>query len=182
MDSDRIHHLLDSAPDDATFHQFIVDAPFQNRLYSTSLGLGVVVLLLADYEKNALRRIALSNTEMAAGAVKYSVKRFHEIVIPLDYTDNILVKAIATKRSQYTIDWATMFNPVLSPEEARLNQAGAGIGCSYAYPLLTSKDARPLGTLIFSYFEPLGAIGRDHRIFMKTYSDAAAEKLASLKK
>lgn len=165
-------------PEDRQRYQSIVDEPFLDRLQSTTLGLGVVVLLLADHDHNALRRIALSNTEMAAGAVKYSVKPFHEIVIPLDHMENILVKAIHTQKPQYTIDWANMFSPVLSADEARLNQAGAGIACSWTYPLVRPGEEKAFGTMIFSYFEPLSNIGREHREFMKGYAHDVASKLS----
>jgi hypothetical protein len=177
MNIPKAHHSLDNIDNDNILYQAIVDVPFSDKLHSTSLGLGIVVLLLADHENNALRRIALSQTEMAEGAIKYSVKPFQEIVIPLDYTENILVKAISTKQSQQTSDWAPMFTPELSAEEARLNQAGAGIACSIIYPLVTPIVVKPLGAMIFSYFEPLGSIGEEHRLFMEAYTETVAMKL-----
>lgn len=166
-------------PDNMQFYQEIVDAPFQDKLHSTSIALGVVVLLLADYENNALRRIALSNTEMADGAVNFSVKPFHEIVIPLNFESNVLIESLKSKIPQQTEDWAVMFSPELTPEEARFNQAGAGIACSVIYPLLTEASETPLGALIFSYFEPLDHIDEAHHEFMKEYSNSVALKIST---
>lgn len=180
MNYSSIKRSLDEVEDTAELFQAIVDTPFGDKLHATTLGLGIVVLLLADYETNSLRRIALSNTEMASGAVKYSVKPFHKIIIPLDYTDNLLVKAIATRLVQQTEDWSVLFNPDLTPEEARFNQAGAGIACSIVYPLHTDIASPPLGAMIYSYFEPLDNIGDPHHRFMTMYSSTVAEKLKSV--
>lgn len=177
MDIPNLHHSLDNIDDDSLLYQAIVDVPFSDKLHSTSLGLGIVVLLLADHEHNALRRIALSRTELAAGAVKYSVKPFNEITIPLDFEKNILTKAISTHIPQQTIDWADLFAPELTADEARFNQAGAGIACSIVYPLIETGKNEALGAMIFSYFEPLASIGEEHRLFMEAYTEAATLKL-----
>lgn len=179
MNYSSIKRSLDDIDGTTELYQAIVDMPFGDKLHATSLGLGIVVLLIAKYETNSLHRIALSNTEMASGAVKYSVKPFHEIVIPLDFTDNLVVKAIATRLPQQTEDWAGMFVPDLTPEEARFNQAGAGIACSVIYPLLTESASAPLGAMIYSYFEPIDNISDPHHRFMKMYTSTVAEKLTS---
>ncbi|HAC55931.1 TPA: hypothetical protein DCF80_00375 [Candidatus Saccharibacteria bacterium] len=156
--------------------QAIVDMPFQSRLSTTKLGLGIVVLLLADRSNNAIHRIALSNTEMASGAVAYSAKPFHDIVVPLDDDENLIAKTIQTGEHQLTEDWAGLFVPALTPDEARFNQAGAGVACSAVYPLLVG-DKEPFGAMIFSYFEPKTNIKQAHHAFMKSYTDNASLKL-----
>lgn len=178
--SSIIHSLDDPIGSDALF-QTIVDTPFSDKLHATELGLGIVVLLLADRKTNSLHRIALSNTELASGAVEISAKPFHEIIIPLDYKQNILVKAIDTHQPQQTEDWSVMFAPDLTPEEARFNQAGAGIACSIVYPLLSPDRSQALGAMIFSYFEPLDEIKQPHHTFMKAYADTVAKKLSNAK-
>lgn len=157
--------------------QAIVDMPFQSRLSATKLGLGIVVLLLSDYEQKVLRRIALSNTEMASGAVAISSKPFHEILIPLDYSENLLIRALQTGEHQQTEDWAGLFVPDLSPEDARFNQAGAGVACSVVYPLKSSGENEPFGAMIFSYYEPLDEIRQAHHAFMQSYTDSATIRL-----
>lgn len=179
MDYSTIIHSLDDPIGSDALFQTIVDTPFSDKLHATELGLGIVVLLLADRANNSLHRIALSDTELASGAVEISAKPFHEIVIPLDYRDNILVKAIETQHYQQTEDWSVMFVPELTPEEARFNQAGAGIACSVVYPLISKNGASALGAMIFSYFEPLDEIKSLHHQFMKAYAETVAHKLSN---
>lgn len=173
-----ITHSLD-APDttDTLFHA-IVNTPFTDKLHATELGLGIVVLLLVNEKNGTLDRIALSETEMAKGAVEISAKPFHEIRIPLDHTQNMLIRVVKNHEPEFTEDWSGMFSPELTPEEARFNQAGAGIACSAAYPLLSFDGKTALGCMIFSYFEPLKELGDRHYAFMKVYADTVAAKLA----
>lgn len=166
---------LDDTKDGAQLLETIVNAPFCDKAQTTSLGLGIVVLLLVDKTTRTIDRIALSRTEHADGAVSFSAKPFKEIKIPLDYDKNIISKAIATGEYQMTDDWQYMFIPALTPQEARFNQAGAGIGCSVVYPLSGVRDG---GGMIFSYYEPLECINSSHHDFMKAYVELVAESLS----
>lgn len=154
----------------------IVNAPFKNKQISIPFGLGIVVLLLVNKKSNTLDRIALSDTEPARGAVDYSVKPFHEINIPLSATPNILIRTLLTKRWHQTDDWEYLFTPILTGEEARFNQAGAGIGCSIAYPL----DYKDGGVLIFSYFKHVWEIEEIHHRFMQKYSDSVSHAIRKI--
>lgn len=155
----------------------IVDAPFENKAYTTSLGLGIVVLLLINESQQTLDRIALSDTELAAGAVKMSAKPFHQIKIPLTAHKNILIKSITTGQPQTTEDWQYLFTPALTPQEAKFNQFGAGIEYSVAYPLISPKTHKPIGAMIFSYFEHSSTMSADHQIFMDSVAKLAAQYL-----
>lgn len=156
----------------------IVNAPFADKAHTTSLGLGIIVLLLANSKQQTLDRIALSDTDLAAGAVKMSAKPFHEIKIPLSATHNILIQAMETKEPKATDDWQYLFTPVLTPQEARFNQFGAGIEYSVAYPLLSGKDKNSIGAMIFSYFEHNSTLSADHQMFMQSVADLAARFLS----
>lgn len=177
MDFLLITHSLDESRSRETLFKAIVNTPFNDRLHATELGLGIVVLLLVSEENGTLDRIALSDTERAAEAQKISTKPFHEIRIPLGCKDNLLVNVIDERKPLFTDDWAGMFVPELTPEEARFNQAGASIACSALYPLVPFGTEKACGALIFSYFEPLEMIGEKHRAFMKAYADTVAAKL-----
>lgn len=174
---DELSAELKQAKNDQQLFDLIVNLPFKDKKTSTMLGLGVVVLLLVNMKDRTIDRIALSDTEQAQGAVNYSVKNFKDIRIPLDNRDNYLGVALRTKRPMITSDWQYLFVPVLSPQEARFNQAGAGIGCSVVYPLI---GARQGGAMIYSFYEPIGRIGRDHHIFMEKYSQLVTSSLKSL--
>lgn len=166
--------LLAGAKSDKQLFSKIVNLPFADKKTSAILGLGVVVLLLVNKKTGTIDRIALSDTEPAFGAVTYSVKPFKDIKIPLTNRENYLGVAIRTRRPMMTSDWKDMFVPTLTAQEARFNQAGAGIACSVIYPL---NNARGGGALIFSFYEPLNRIGQDHHTFMKNYSLLAAKAL-----
>lgn len=173
---EQLKKILDGAKNDPQLFRAIVNAPFHDRRRSTLMGLGIVVLLLVDREKKVIRRVALSDTEPAQGAVDYSVKPFKDIVIPLGFTRNFIAAAIKSGQYQQTSDWQYLFAPDLSADEARLNQAGAGIGCSFVYPL---KDARDGGALIFSYYLMLDKIQHQHRDFMYRYAKLVSAALGA---
>lgn len=156
----------------------IVESPFKDPLVAVQLGLGTVVLLKCDYEAGTLNRVAISNNEIAKGAMRVSKIPFHKIKIPLDYTKNILIEAINTNTPQTTSDWKTLFSPILKPAEARINQAAAGVGTSVVYPLRAESSKQPCGALIFSYFEPVYFIQKPHADFMMKYSDLVRKRLA----
>jgi hypothetical protein len=172
---DALQHALDEAGDAQALHRAIVDAPFDHKVELALLHLGIIVLLRADKSDGMIHRIALSNTEFAKGTTDFSVKRFEDIKIPIDYAGNSIAKAIRTGKPQLTTDWQYLFAPALTPEEARFNQAGGAIACSVAYPLVGVGDG---GALIYSYYQYPEKMGSDQRGFMKTYSGMVAKALA----
>ena len=174
LDYDNLAAELESASSYKKLLQAIVDTPFHDKVNAALLGLGIVALLLVNKRTKTVDRITLSNTEQAEGAVRVSVKGFREIKIPIDYGANLTVQAIKEGVPKQTDDWRFLFAPSLTPEEARFNQAGGGIGCSFVYPLIGVRNG---GALHFSYFLPLDQIGPKQRQFMKAYSSLAAEKL-----
>ncbi len=170
-----LHAILDGAKDNQQLFDHIVNAPFHNKVATTFLGLGVIVLLLVNKKTRTIDRIALSNTEQAKGAVSMSVKPFKDITVPVGYEPNLIVQAIKSNKPQTTADWQHLFSPDLTPQEARFNQAGAGIGCSVIYPLSGENDG---GALIFSYFLAPEQITDDHHTFMQKYSSIVSAKLS----
>ncbi|MDB5186325.1 MAG: hypothetical protein JWL85_848 [Candidatus Saccharibacteria bacterium] len=168
-----IQNLLETAQDEADLHDQIVNAPFHDKLASTLLSIGIITFMLVCKKSGMIDRIGMSDTELAKGAINMSIKPLESIRIPIRYDDNLIAKAINKGIPQITQDWQYLFNPVLTPEEARFNQAGAGIGCSFVYPLA----ARDGAALIFSYYQPLSVIGSEQRDFMQRYSELVARTL-----
>jgi hypothetical protein len=144
----------------------IVNVPFQDRLLTSHVDLGVLVLLQVNEKTKTIDRIALSDTDFAKKAVQVSAKDFRKIKIPLNQPDNIIALSIKINEFKITDDWTCMFNPILTPEQARLNQANAGIECSLVYPLLSGKG----GALIYSFYQPQSKITDEHLDFVSTYS------------
>lgn len=147
-------------------NQSLVDAPFVT-MEAVRIELGVIVLLLVRPKTKTLDRVALSQTEPAAGAVRMSNKPFHEIKIPLDTKDNSLVKAIETGKRQIVTDWKYLFIPELSPEEARDNQRGSGVLVSVVEPF---KAKSQKGALIFSFLCPKSSLAKEHLSFTADFA------------
>lgn len=155
--------------------QTAVDAPFSNPLEAARLGLGIVVLLVADPQTNTIHRVALSNTERAKGSTDISVKKFEDIKVPLNAQDNVIAKTIRSGQPHGTADWHYLFTPALTAEEARFNQAGGAIAYSEVYPLKNDHDSA--GALIFSYFQYPEKPGSFQERFMRFYSQLVSGHL-----
>lgn len=174
---EQLQKLLENAPSAAARYEAIVNAPFRQQLAAAHLGLGTVVLLLVHEANGTLDRIALSKTESAHGAVRMSAKPFKAIRIPLNNPDNLTVRALIQNTPQQIIDWHDLFTPALTGHEARLNQAGAGVECTVAFPLV--YNGKPRGVLLFSYLEPAEQIGDSHYAFMERYCAIVSKGLES---
>jgi hypothetical protein len=169
----KLKEELQHAKNDHELFDAIVNTPFNDKLKSSLLGLGIIVFLLVNKKTGTVDRVALSKTEQAEGAVRMSAKPFKDIIIPLDAEDNIIVQAIKTGKYTETDDWQYLFLPSLTQEEARFNQAGAGIGYSAVYPLTGKRK----GALIFSHFYTPDKIGKPQHIFMQHYSELVSAVL-----
>jgi len=165
---------LDSVKDESRLFDAIVSTPFQYKVETSLLFLGIIVLLQINKEKGTIDRIALSNTELADYTRDISVKRFEDIKIPLNHPHNIIAQAVKTGAPQSTTDWKDLFVPELTAKEARLNQAGGAIAFSAVYPL----KARNGGALIYSYYQYPAEIGKAQRDFMKKYSAMVDQRLS----
>lgn len=165
---------LASARTIADLYEHIVNAPFADKLLTTSIDLGVVVLLAVNKKDRTIDRLALSDTELARSALQVSAKPFHTIRIPLSTKNNCIASAIRNKKYEITEDWNYLFTPVLTPEEARRNQAAASIECSLVWPLTAGAG----GALIFSFFQPLAYIGATHLDFAEKYAALVDKALA----
>jgi hypothetical protein len=164
-----------TAEGDERLFELIVNAPFINPLPAVLIFLGIVVLLQVNKETGTIDRIALSKTEQARRTTDVSVKPFNEIKIPLGYLENAIADAIHSAQPQDTTDWKFLFNPDMTAQQARLNQANAGIAHSVVYPL-KSRDG---GALIFSYYQYRGDMDDGKaETFMKRYVELVEAALS----
>lgn len=173
IDFQTIQKQLASSKNDHELFNTVVNAPFQYKVETAFLFLGIIVLLLVNKETGTIDRIALSDTELAKNTTEVSVVPFKEIKINVDHPENIIAQAIQTGEPRDTTDWKYLFMPALTSEQARINQASAGIAYSAVYPL----KARDGGALIFSYFQYQQQIGEDQRDFMRNYADIVTSAL-----
>jgi hypothetical protein len=173
----QIQRLILRAKTKDQLIQSIVDAPFHDKLHTTSLDLGIIVLVLVNPDTQIIERKSYSNTIPAIDAVKASPKKFHDIKIPLKNSENITAKAIRNNKPYKTSDWRYLFTPELGHEAARFKQAEAGMGCSYVYPLIGSASR---GALIYSFYQTIDMIRAEHQAFMKNYADFVTLQLNEL--
>jgi hypothetical protein len=175
IDYVKLQQQLEQTSNDSDLFETIVNAPMDNfKVATTFLFLGIIVFLLVDKEAGTIDRVALSKTPLAQATRDVSVKKFEEIKIPLNHSENIISKAISTGKPQKATDWKYLFTPDLTPQQARINQASAGIALSAVYPLIGARDG---GALIFSYFQYPDMIGKDQEKFMEIYSQLVTESL-----
>lgn len=173
---EALENILQSAKDDPSLFEAIVNAPFQDKAKSVLLNLGLIQMTLVNTKTNMVDRIALSDTEPAHGAVDISVLPFKAIHVPYDYQKNLIAKTIKTGKRHSTTDWQYLFIPALTPEEARFNQAGAGVACSFVHPLIGAGDG---GALTYSFYQPIELVSDDTKTFMIEYTKLAAKHLSS---
>jgi hypothetical protein len=173
----ELRKLLSAAKTEEDLAHTIVNAPMEHfKVEAAFLFLGIIVLLTVNKKQGTIDRIALSDTALAAATKQVSAKRFEDIKIPLEYQKNIIAAAIQTNEPQDTTDWRFLFEPALTKEEARINQANAGIAYSAVYPLQGLKDG---GALIFSYFQYPENIGKSQKKFMEKYTKLVSDTLKS---
>jgi hypothetical protein len=162
-----------SASDEKLFRA-IVNAPFAYPLETAFMFLGIIVLLQVDKDTGMIDRVALSNTELAKNTTNVSYVPFNDIKIPLNHPSNIIASTIREREPHDTTDWRFLFEPALTAEQARMNQASGGIAFSAVHPL-NSRDG---GAMIFSYFQYAQNIGDAQRDFMDRYVSLVDEALA----
>jgi hypothetical protein len=169
-----LREILNTAKGDKDLFETIVNAPFTDRRRAALLGLGIIAFLLVDKKTGLIHREAISDTDFARGAARMATKPFKDIKVPINYKGNFIAEAIRSERYQQTSDWQYLFAPDLTPEESRLNQAAAGIACSFVYPLIYARSG---GALVFSYYLPVDKIETEHHSFMRTYSKMVTNSL-----
>jgi hypothetical protein len=169
----ELKRILEAAKTDTQLYEAIVNAPFHNKRTTTMLGLGFLSFVLVNKKTRSIDRISISKTDMAKGALDITVRPFRDLKVPIGYKGNAVAEAIRSGRYQQTNDWDYLLTPSLKPEEARLNQAAAGIASSYVYPLSGTRS----GAIIFQYFITLDKIENTHREFMFRYTKLVSQIL-----
>ncbi len=132
-------------------------------------GYRVIVLSLYRDDLKGLQRVALSRTPEAQAAVDASPVPFHDIMIPIDATDNYLVKAFLDKKPYVTTDWKDILSPPLRPAEARGNQVAAGIHTSMVFPIILKGKA--VGTVIFSMVKDRDEVTKEEMDLIAGFTD-----------
>lgn len=112
------------------------------------LAFKAVVILLLDEKDNSLVRLTISKTDLITQAeAKLNQKLFGE-KIPLSEEENLIVKAVKTRRMQITHGLNNTLTPHFSNEQSKLTQEIIGITASFAYPLVVKEEV--IGAMLIS--------------------------------
>jgi signal transduction histidine kinase len=126
-------------------------------------------LTLVDEKRKVLKRISLSRTDEAARALAASAIPFHDIEIPLQAKDNLLIKTVQTGKTQVTNDWKHLFTPTLTDEQAHQNQHAAGIKTSMVFPVTLRE--KTIGAVIFSMVKKESEVDEDEINLLRGFCD-----------
>lgn len=170
----NVHQQLNEAPNKKQLYELVSNAPFYSKFHTTNLDLGMIVFVLVNLQTRTINRVSYSHTSPAHDAIRVSPKTFQEIKLPLLNDANLTSKTIQTGKPHKTSDWKYLFTPAISEAAARFNQAEAGMGCSFIYPV---KNGEVAGALIFSFYQQIETIGKRHQDFMKKYSTIVSQSL-----
>lgn len=135
-----------------------------------NFGYQVIVLSLLDSENKWLKRIAISRTESASKFLEASPIPFKDIIIPLDASENILVKAIQERKMFWSTEVADVLYPAIPREWVSNFQKQLGIKTTLAYPVM-AKD-KILGAMIFSLNKEKSKIASDEWAILESFVGA----------
>lgn len=150
-----------------TCYQSVVDAPFEDKLQSAMLGLGIVALIILNKKDKTLDRVAISQTDRAKDVLKSTVKPFYAIKIPASTQSNLIATAVRTGKTQITTSWSDLLTPALTPKDAALDQTISAIGCSIVEPF---KCKTLSGALLFDFFLGSESLTKEHNDFIEQYT------------
>jgi len=174
IDIEQVATVLHDTTTDSELFNAIVNAPFNtHKVETTFMFLGIIVLLQVNKKTGTIDRIALSATELAQRTTEVSAVPFNQIKIDINEPENIIAAAIRTGEMHDTTDWRFLFQPALTAEEARINQANSGIAYSAVHPL-TARDG---GALIFSFYQYKQELGNEQQKFMEQYAQVVDQYL-----
>src|SRR5687767_7097737 len=105
---------LDNCKTESELLNKIVNLPFEYRLQSAQLLLGIISLVFVNQKTGTIDRIALSETEFANNVKNISIIDFKDIKIDINSKENITAAAIRDQRPKDTTDWNDLLVPVIS--------------------------------------------------------------------
>lgn len=138
-----------------------------NELGELKYGYDAIVLTLLDTQQNQLKRIAISQTEVAAKFLNSTPIPFQEIVIPLSAVNNLAVKSILEGKVQTTSRMSEILCPGLPLEWVDHLQEKLGTKTGLVFPL--SAREKNLGALIFSLNKGKNKISKEEWTILETY-------------
>lgn len=112
------------------------------------LSFKLAVILLLDKKNNNLARLAISETDLIIQAEsKLNQKLFGE-KIPLTESENLIARAVKTRRMQITHGLNKTLIPHFTTEQSLIVQGIIGINASFVYPLIVRGEI--IGAMVIS--------------------------------
>jgi len=112
------------------------------------LSFKAVAILLLDRSDNFLVRLAISQTDGIMQAEARLNRKLFGKKIPLTEEENLIVKAVTTRRMQITHGLNNVLIPDFLDEQSKLTQEIIGITASFAYPLVAKDEV--IGAMLIS--------------------------------
>jgi hypothetical protein len=174
VDYAKLRQELSAASDDAARFSAVVNAPFEQRIATAFLFLGIIMLVLVDPETKQLVAKAISQTDFVKEIDNMAAIPFDKIHISLSDSDNLLVQAITSGQPKSTADWTSLLNPVMEPSLARFTQASGGIVFTAVHPL---DGVGAGGALVYSFFQRSDTNSAAQNDFVVQYTDLVVDAL-----
>ncbi|PIS09006.1 hypothetical protein COT75_04055 [Candidatus Beckwithbacteria bacterium CG10_big_fil_rev_8_21_14_0_10_34_10] len=134
------------------------------------LGYQIIVLTLVNKKKDIVERISISKTKSAATALRETPIPFKKIEIPLSANNNLLVRAVRSKKIYFTHDLSDVLYPQANREIWRQIQKACEIKTSMIYPIIAKGEA--LGAMIFSLSKGADEVGKYEKEILAGFTNA----------
>ncbi len=166
----RINRLILQQLEYQALLQEVVDVLF-TECDADEMGYVLVELLMPDYQRNVLRRVAISKAE-ALPKLKELLPDLEESVLSLLDEQNVCVKAFREGKMQKTQSWGETLNPTTDGELMQKIYRQLEIRTVYILPLI-SRD-KVLGLLTFDLSKKDEGVDEREKMLFEGIADAAA--------
>lgn len=160
----ELNKILLSSFDFKEMVQKIADLIPQKFNYETG------VLALINDSNKTLERVAISKTSGGTAALESLQIPFEKIVIPLDYKENLCIKALDDRRQYATGTLHDVLRPAISEENSLEVQRKMGTRISIINPLY-SHD-KPIGVFIVSMSKTQDELTAFEKELIKKFSES----------
>ena len=135
-----------------------------------NFGYEIIVLTLVDPQKDGLRRIAISHTELAGRFLKASPVPFNEIIIPFFAKNNLSIRAMNEKKMFVSQHVSDVLEPALPTEWVENFQKTLGVKTTIVFPVIAKQKV--LGTIIFTLSKKKGDISQEEWSVLESFVGA----------
>jgi signal transduction histidine kinase len=125
------------------------------------MNFSAVLICLVDSDNLNLRPSAITQSDPIKTAIKMINKPLTEMVIPLNYQDNLIITAINTNQRQITSNLLDILDPLLSQEPSDLISKVVNIKTLIIYPLTINNKS--IGAMTLGIGKEVDDLSRGER-------------------